>query len=259
MGQLAFAEVAEKPRKLRVVYAPGDQAAEYAALAVNLYRGCSYGCAYCFAPGLMRATREEYRASPRPCKDVLAKLRRDCQDLEGTNPPPIQLGFISDPYQPIDDDLQLTRRALVELKGHGLRAQILTKAGPDRVGRDLDLLGPGDRVGATLTLAEDESSLAWEPGAALPRERLAMLEEARARGLATWASMEPVLDPAQTLDLIYQAAPVVDWFAVGKLNHHHHAARIDWPRFARDAVDLLEALGCRYYLKQKLREAAGRS
>ena len=64
-----------------------------------------------------------------------------------------------------------------------------------------------------------------------------------AAGVPTWVSLEPVIDPAASLEIIRQTHKFVDLFKVGKLNYHQHAKTIDWRSFAIEAVELLKSLG----------------
>jgi hypothetical protein len=87
----------------------------------------------------------------------------------------------------------------------------------------------------------------------LPEDRLRALEEAHKRGIETWASLEPVIDPAETLELIRRSHGFVDHFKVGKWNHDKRADSIDWRKFAVEVVELLDSLGCDYYIKDDLK------
>ncbi len=261
-------DVQKTKPNLRAIYKPEGAAREYAELGLNLINGCDFGCLYCYNPDIMRRTREDFRDNPVAIKkSKMDNLARDCKNLKGTKAPPIHLCFIGDPYQKLDLELQLTRQAIKLLKEHGLTVQLLTKAGLDRVSRDFDLLEPGiDKIGATLTLIDPSASREWEPEAALPKERIAMLKEAKERGFHTWVSMEPVLDPSQTLTLIERTHEFVDLFWIGKLNVRSNAlekvkereASIDWPKFAQDAKERLESFGCQYHLKKDLLESSGK-
>ncbi len=237
---------------LRAIYQPKGRAAEYCPWALNLYQGCGHRCLYCYAPAATYKTREKFnQARPRP--DILDKLSWDLQALNGSKPDPILLCFTCDPYQAIDAEYKLTRQAIELLKQAGLHVSILSKGG-QRAERDLDLLGEGDQFGATLTFLDDKDSLEWEPGAALPGERLAALRKAHSMGIKTWASLEPVIDPEQSLEFIRTASGYIDLFKVGTLNYHPKAKEIDWRSFGHRAVDLLTKLGCAYYIKSDLRK-----
>ena len=78
-----------------------------------------------------------------------------------------------------------------------------------------DLYGPSDWFVVTLTFCDPDDSKRYEPGASLPKDRIKALEEAHRRGIQTWVSMEPVLDPDQTLHLIEITHEFVDHFRVG--------------------------------------------
>jgi DNA repair photolyase len=248
-----------KPLTKPLLYRPAGRAGEYAGLAVNLYRGCAHGCEYCYAPATIRMSRADFYADAAPRAGIIGQLRRELErgEAAGTLPArePVLLSFTSDAYQPAEDGAGIAREAIGLLHAHGYPVHVLTKGGR-RAARDFDILGEleGDAYAVSLTFLSAADSERWEPGAALPRERLATLAEAHACGIATWVSLEPVIAPAQTLALIREAAPIAGLFKVGKLNHHPLAALIDWPGFAREAVALLEELHAAYYLKADLRE-----
>lgn len=228
------------------IYTPKGRAGEYSNLAANIYVGCSNQCLYCYAKNIIGYTRW---ANPQPQKGVLAAVEKDAARLKPGDE--VLLSFLSDPYQKLDEPLQLTRQAIQILKAHGLGVRLLTKCGVASA-RDFDLLDDRDWYGATLTFAKTADSLEWEPQAAVPTARLEVLSAAHQRGIQTWASMEPVIDPRQTLELIEIASPYVDHFKVGKWNHDRRAALIDWGAFLRQAVSLLNALGKSYYVKRDL-------
>lgn len=233
-----------------IIYQPAGKAREYCDLAANLYAGCSHGCSYCYAPAALRRKAEAFvQAAPR--KDVIRQIEKEAPAYAGQE---VHLCFTCDPYQPIETEHRLTRQTLDIFTRHQVRARILTKGGA-RCLEDLDRLkANGAIVGATLTFANDADSLTLEPGAALPLDRISTLERLHEAGIETWASLEPVIDPEQSLKIIRYTHPFVDTFKVGKWNHDARAAKIDWAAFARQAVDLLEQLGAHYYIKDDLRK-----
>jgi pyruvate-formate lyase-activating enzyme len=240
---------------MNVIYEPKGQAREYAPLAANLYVGCVHGCRYCFAPGVLRRNRQQFHsaAQPRRGGDVMRLFEADCLKLRGSGKR-VLLSFATDPYQPVDEELKLTRRAIELLHEHGMFVEVLTKGGMRAV-RDFDLLGPGDAFATTLTFLDERRSRAWEPNAALPDDRIRAIREAHELGIPTWASLEPVLDRFETLEIIRETAEVVDLFKVGLLNYSAAPTAVDWGQFGIDVEALLIKLGKAYYIKDGLRAA----
>jgi len=234
-----------------LIYVPRGQALEYSPLALNLYRGCGHRCSYCFAPSCTFTSREAFGQPGLKKGDLLGRLDREAAALKPSAP--ILMSFTTDPYQPLDVTEQLTRSAIEILHNHGHAVQILTKGG-SRALRDLDLFTPADRFASTLTFIDDEKSLAWEPGAALPADRIATIEEFYAAGIPTWVSLEPVIEPDTALKFIQRAHSFVDLFKVGKWNYDKRSKEIDWEKFTHEVVALLEGFGAEYLIKEDLQQ-----
>jgi len=236
---------------MSIIYQPSGKAREYCDLAANLYAGCSHGCSYCYAPAALRRKPEAFhRAAIRPV-DVLRQIEKEAPAYAGQE---VHLCFTCDPYQPIEREFRLTRQTLEIFTRHNIRARILTKGG-HRCLDDLDQIKANRAiVGATLTFISDADSRAWEPGAMLPLNRIMTLSALKAAGVETWASLEPVIDPEQTLEIIRQTHTFVDTYKVGRWNYDKAANAIDWAKFAAEAVALLDRFGCRYYIKDDLRK-----
>ena len=229
---------------------PKGKAQEYSDLALNLYTGCSHGCHYCYAHKVLHKKPIEFHANVQPRKDILKKIAKEAPLHTGKE---VFLCFTCDPYGP-EMDTMTTREAIRILHNAGVGVNILTKGGM-RLLRDMDLLKKHpdlSRVGATLTFLDMQHSLTWEPHAAVPSQRLAMLNMAHGYGIRTWASLEPVIDPKQTLELIRKSAPFVDHYKVGRWNYDKRANEIDWAKFLREVTALLESLGKDYYIKKDL-------
>ena len=235
----------------KVIYEPKGKAREYGELAVNLYNGCSHGCKYCYVPLITKRDRLEFSKYVKERKNILESIREEAPLYKGRE---VFMSFTSDPYQAIDKELEFTREAIKVLNRKGVAVCVLTKAGKASE-RDFDLLAKRkkNRYGATLTFLDEERSLRVEPKAATPKERLSALRKAHKLGIPTWVSLEPVLDPQETLNIIKKTHKFVDMFKVGKLNHDSKAGRVDWHKFGHDAVALLKKYGKDYYIKKDLR------
>jgi len=250
----ASANRAAKPPKLSVIYAPRGRAREYAALAVNLYSGCGHGCSYCYAPAALKMDRKRFVEAPSArARDFWRKFETDCKLLEGRAIEPVLMCFSCDAYQELDVELQYARRAIELFKAHNIAFQVLSKGGM-RCARDFELYEPGkDIFAATMTFLDAEKSKQWEPGAALPAERIEALKLAHSMGIKTWVSLEPVIEPSESLAIIDKVWPFVDLFKVGTWNHDKRAKEIDWRAFGMEAVRRIEGYGKELYVKDDLR------
>ena len=233
------------------IYAPAGQAGEYAALATNPYRGCSHCCSYCFAPGVIRQSRQEFDAEAVPRRGFLDRLRKEARKYQAAGiREQVLLAFTTDPYHP--GDTSLTRQTLEVLRNHGLGFCTLTKGGT-RALRDIDLFrSDRDAFAATLTSLDDAFSRKWERRAALPGDRIAALKTFHARGIFTWVSLEPVLDVEASLAIVEAAHGFVDFFKIGRINYSSLTRSIDWQSYTARMVELCTRLGVRHFVKKDL-------
>ena len=233
---------------MTVIYEPKGRALEYSLLACNLFTGCVHGCEYCYAPATLHLIPKHFHANVKPRHGILEKLRKEAPKYLGTNKR-VLLCFTCDPYQPEEIEQGITRQALKILKEYDISFQILTKGG-SRAERDFDLYGPKDAFATTLTFISKHASLGFEPRAAEPADRIKAIRLAKDLNITTWVSLEPVLDPCDSLKIIEMTAPMVDLFKIGKLNYR--ASETDWRRFGIDAIKLCEKRGVPYYIKNDL-------
>ena len=242
---------------MNVVYEPKGRAREYSALACNLYRGCTHGCRYCYAPSCMRTTGEKWHATAEPRQKVIELFEKDAWKLRG-DPRRILFCFLSDPYQPLERTERLTRQSLGIVHKYVLKSQILTKGCSDLIQEDLELMKKADtHLGITLSFTDDAMREEWEPAASSVNDRLAILKSAHKAAIFTWVSLEPVIDPVQALDVIRTAHKYVRFWKVGKLNHMKEYERnVNWGQFLFDAETLLTKYGAKYYIKNDLRSFA---
>lgn len=242
---------------MRVIYEPKGRAKEYSELACNWYMGCIHGCKYCFAPGCMRKKMEDWHSAVSLRRDIISLFRKDAEEMRRNNDQrPILFSFLSDPYQPIEEKHKITRMILHIVQQYGLNSKILTKGSYSLIRRDFDLLKRAKtELGITVCFVDDNMRQEWEPNAAPVADRFRILKEAHEEGIYTWVSLEPVIDPEQALLVIKQAAPYVDYWKIGKLNHMKKIEqKIDWHQFHVDVVKLLNSLNAKYYIKEDLRK-----
>ena len=240
----------------KLIYHPSGSAGEYAdkGYAVNLFKGCTHGCKYCYVPAACHVSKESFHASVTAAPDVLQRLEKDMK-RGGVLPEPIFLCFTCDPYC-VNAPEDITREAIRIILQSGNKVNILTKGGL-RAFDDLALLSlsRGSKIGATLTFQNPSLSSDWEPRAAWPGNRINMLRLAKERNIETWASIEPVINPDESLKIMEEALPYVDTFKIGKWNHDKRGTEIHWRDFAFRAKQMMEYWGKNYMFKKELREA----
>lgn len=234
------------------IYQPSGRAREYSPLALNLYKGCTHGCKYCYVPRIFGKWNKSYdHADCQPAFDP-SELEKSAAKLQGCGKQ-ILLSFTGDPYCGIDNTP--TRQALEILNRYQHHVAILTKGGT-RCLKDIDLFrqfGNRIKVGATLTFDNEKDSSEWEPGGATPQDRIDTLRRLHDEGIITWASFEPVIIPEQSLQMLELAAPYLSHCKIGKLNNYNGLdATIDWASFIREAVAICRHHNLPFYVKDDL-------
>jgi DNA repair photolyase len=183
---------------------------------INPYRGCEYGCKYCYA----RFTHEFMeRHDPVSFETEIYAKDWDAgsfrEELKSLKPRQIVgIGTATDPYQPAERRLGLTRKVLTELLNvEGLTIFVTTKS--DLVARDKRLfakLSERNEVGVTLTVTTMDCSLArlTEPYAPRPDLRMRSVAELASAGVHVGVIANPVLplitDSEQNLEEVALAA-----------------------------------------------------
>ena len=166
---------------------------------INVYRGCSHSCSYCFA----RPTHEYLGFNSGDDFDrkivvkinAVEKLRAELADPSWAREP-VAMGTNTDPYQRAEAKYRLTRGVLEALTEHGTPFSILTKS--PLVTRDLDVITEAARtldvsVNFSLGTLDERVWRLTEPGAPNPRRRVEAMARLSAAGIRTGALMAPIL------------------------------------------------------------------
>jgi len=193
-----------RPEAARSIIARNDSPDIPFTQSINPYRGCEHGCIYCYArpshayvdlsPGLDFETQLFFK------HDAAALLRRAFAAPSYVCSP-IALGANTDPYQPIERRLRVTRDILEVLAACAHPVTIVTK-GAALIGRDVDLLAEmAERrlvsVFVSMTTLDVELKRKLEPRAASPRARLEAIERLARAGIPVGVMVAPVI-PALT-------------------------------------------------------------
>lgn len=160
---------------------------------MNLYRGCTHGCIYCDARSTCYQMQHAFedvevkKNGPELLEQALRRKRKRCM---------IGTGAMSDPYQPLEKELRLTRRCLELIDEYGFGLAIQTKS--DLILRDLDLLKSISRktkcvVQITLTTSDEDLCRILEPGVCTTKRRIEVLRILKEEGISTLVWMTPIL------------------------------------------------------------------
>ncbi|BBK44830.1 radical SAM protein [Allostella vacuolata] len=167
--------------------------------SINPYRGCEHGCVYCFARpthawlGLSPGLDFESKLFAKP--EAAALLEKELRHPR-YRCRPIAMGTNTDPYQPVERGMQVTRRILEVLSAFEHPVTIVTKSA--LVLRDLDLLAPMAArglaaVAVSVTTLDRDLARRMEPRAATPERRLETIRALAAAGVPAGVMAAPMI------------------------------------------------------------------
>lgn len=160
---------------------------------MNLYRGCAHGCVYCDSRSVCYQFTHAFedievkQNAPELLEEILRKKRKRIV---------ISTGSMSDPYQPCERELKLTRRCLELIEKYSFGASVITKS--DLVLRDIELFDSINRkakgvLQMTLTIADDRLSRLLEPNVCTTSRRYEVLKKFQERNIPAVVWMTPIL------------------------------------------------------------------
>jgi len=167
--------------------------------SINPYRGCEHGCIYCYArpshaywdlsPGLDFETRIIFKPNA-------AKLLRKAFDRPGYRPATISIGANTDPYQPAEKQLEITRQLLEVCLEYQHPVSLITKSA--LIVRDIDLIRELAAanlcsVAVSVTTLTNEIKRKLEPRTASPSARLRVISELAAANVRVTMMFAPVI------------------------------------------------------------------
>lgn len=164
---------------------------------LNPYSGCAYGCSYCYAAFFPRDPELRARwgnwVSVR--QNAVSKLQRMRTPLTGKR---VYMSSVTDPYQPLEREVQLVRSLLPVMADRGLEPVVQTRG--SLVVRDLDLLARFRRVCVNMTVSTDCEDVrrTFEPRCepiAARLEAVAKVVEAGIPAVVTLTPLLPVRSP----------------------------------------------------------------
>lgn len=160
---------------------------------MNLYRGCSHGCIYCDSRSKCYNMQHDFEDieikenAIELLETALKHKRKKCM---------IGTGSMTDPYIPLETELQNVRKALSLIYENGFGFTAITKS--NRILRDMDLLQKINEktkcvVQMTLTTADEDLCRKIEPNVSTTKERFEVLKQMRDAGIPTVVWLSPIL------------------------------------------------------------------
>ena len=199
LARLARPDTQYIPDSSRSILARNDSPDIPFSCSINPYRGCTHGCAYCYA----RPTHEylgyssglEFETRILVKSDAPALLREALYDPKWI-PETIAISGVTDCYQPIERTLRITRGLLEVLRDFRNPVSIVTKN--HLVTRDTDLLGElaqhhAAMVFVSVTTLDADLTQKLEPRTSVPRDRLAAIRKLAAAGIPVGVLVAPVI------------------------------------------------------------------
>ncbi len=188
--------------------------------SLNPYRGCLHNCAYCYAPCILRIPRGEWGTRIEAKENIATVLAKE---LIRKTPGVVGLSTVTDPYQPIENELRLTRQCLERFLNSEFPVHVQTKS--SLVSRDRDLLSKLGKaqVMMTITTLHDEERKMLEPGASPIQDRITTLKTLADHGISTSVFLGPLYPTTTPEDVtrLFDCFRIIDvrevW--VDKLNN----------------------------------------
>jgi len=223
------------------------------SFSINPYRGCLFGCSYCYASKFVfddAGKKADWGRWVEVKENAVDALQRESHKIQGRS---IFFGSATDPYQPLELRVGLTR-ALLEVLLFAFPARVHLQTRSPHVVRDIDLF---QRFGDTLTIGisiptdSDVVRKAFEPRAPSIARRLAAGKQLKEAGVRVTASVAPLL-PCTPQRLARLIAPRFDSAWVDTMNFYDKAdplrsiyAEHGWEKFlhVRHAEEVRQALG----------------
>ncbi len=161
---------------------------------LNPYSGCAFGCTYCYAAFFSRSNEQKdewgYWVDVKEnALTLLKKLRK--KPLTGKT---VYMSSVTDPYQPIEKKIELTRSLLEELLDYHQPRLVVQTRSP-LVVRDIDLLKKFEVVQVNMTITTDNERVrkVFEPFCPSNKDRLTAIKEINNEGVNSCITITPLL------------------------------------------------------------------
>lgn len=212
---------ATKPFNGKAIYNPSGKAGEYAQWACNFYVGCSNGCTYCYCKkGILAGVMGQDKPQLKKCfkndahaiTTFLKEMNENIYELQKHG---LFFTFTSDPF--LKETILLNQAAIQLCVSNSIPVKVLTKCtwwiDDEFTMMTLSVFADKIAFGFTLT-GHDE----LEPNASTNAERIVAMKKLHDAGLKTFASIEPVIETLDSIDMIRESKSFCDLFKIGLLS-----------------------------------------
>ena len=228
-------------RTAKSILSPANGALEGYDFTLNPYRGCSFGCSYCYAAFFVadKQQQAEWGTWVEVKVNAVELLRRE-RKLAGAK---VYLGSVTDPYQPVEMKTGLTRALLEVMVDVVPQPRLVIQTRSPLVVRDVDVLRKFANVRVNMSVPTDDDAMRklFEPTAPSIVRRMQALKMLRAARVKTGVCISPMLplrDPEGFMERIKACEPdKVTW-------SYFHSGQRDFASGTRSgALKIAERVG----------------
>lgn len=164
---------------------------EIADYVINPYRGCVYGCIYCYARKNKAFLKQQKKWGTFVDVKTNALEVLD-QEMKKINPTRVLIGSITESYQPAENRYRLTRGVIKKLSDKNIPVTILTKS--NLIVRDIDLLSKvaDNKICFTINTLDEGDKLVFEPFSSSIKARIKAVRELNEKGINAYVHIGPV-------------------------------------------------------------------
>lgn len=164
---------------------------EIADYVINPYRGCSYGCVYCYARKNKAFAKHDKKWGSFVDVKVNA-LEVLLMELESHHPKKVLIGSITESYQPAEKKYEITRAILAELASREIPVTILTKS--NLIVRDIDILKKvqDNKICFTVNTLNEKDKLVFEPASSSIKARIKAVKDLSENSINAYVHVGPV-------------------------------------------------------------------
>ncbi|MGE3961163.1 MAG: radical SAM protein [Dehalococcoidia bacterium] len=181
----------------RTILTPANGFIRKYRYSLNPYSGCRFACAYCYARFFAPTPekRERWGEWAVAKQNAAALVERAVRRGELEDGDAIYMSSATDPYQPAEHRLGITRAILEAMLASGVQPRLTVQTRSPIVTRDIDLLRRFEHLRVNITVSTDSEQvrLRYEPHAPAIRARLDAARQLADAGIAIGISVSPML------------------------------------------------------------------